>query len=87
MCGREISVCAGDTAVCVLICKPSPEITSSARLSRSYCLLLFLIAACGKLLIFVDGNWFRPENEKVVVQIILGCLSGVLSRNVSLLRS
>jgi hypothetical protein len=38
--------CRGARVGRPLICKPSPEITSSSRLSRSYCLLLFLIAVC-----------------------------------------
>lgn len=46
MCGRKISVCVSARGARPLICKPSPEITSSSRLSRSYCLLLSLIAVC-----------------------------------------
>lgn len=55
-----------------LICKPSPEITSSSRLSRSYCLHLSLIAVCvenfGALsLMEID---FAAENEKVTIRLI-----------------
>lgn len=62
--------------VCPLICKPSPEITSSSRLSRSYCLHLSLIAVCvenfGALsLMEID---FVAENEKVTIRLISSCV-------------